>query len=340
MGSALSHIGVPSGVDTYTAALEGLTGVNEVILGALGPEPPSPYDVGVKYINRPHAVWRPAHEVAESGWGDCEDLSCWRAAQLRVSGEDPAARTVVYPTGVHRYHAVVMRGDGSIEDPSAKTCMGIKDRDKYHNHIREAFGNVAIDDGISGDVDGDDVGELDPRVLRRAHHSRARHAAMRAAQQASVTCDCGCAHVPLGPKAAFTVVGADEDPVPGTSQVTFDIVHTPHGFTGVMRVPTRNGAALAHTSASGSKKDAKKKTAKMAGKVSDELAKPGASDALTDTSKAAVNLMSSELGKNALKSAAMVVPYGGAALAAADIAKGLGAGKVAGKVGGALKKLF
>jgi hypothetical protein len=68
--------------------------------------------------------WRYPHDVITSGWGDCQDLSAYRAAELRVSGEDPMARVRVYPTGmgpdgsITKFHAVVERGNGAVEDPS------------------------------------------------------------------------------------------------------------------------------------------------------------------------------------------------------------------------------
>ncbi len=364
MGSALSKIGVPSGVDTYSAALEGLTAVNEVILGAL-PDVVSPYDVGVRYKNWPHSKWRNAFEVGTTKTGDCEALSTWRTAQLHVTGEDPDAHVAVYPTGRNKYHAIVVRGDGSIEDPSAKTGMRIMDREKYYDKIRGAFGDdVAIDDG-TGDygggadydlrptppVSGDDVGTLDPRAMRQQHmgavkRRRAKLAAEAAARDAltpvvgDIVCGCGHTHMALPPE-PMVVVG--EDSQPGTSQVTFDIVHTPHGFTGVMRVPMANGGAIhAKTSPAKTPKGAKQKNANMAGKVAETLAKaPGSKSALTDTSKAAMSLLKSDLGKTAIN----VIPYGGAAMQALDMAGKIpGAGQalaLAGKVPGVakLKKL-
>lgn len=56
--------------------------------------------------------------VLERGWGDCDDLAPWRAAELRTTGEDPGARAIAYRSGPQRWHAVVRRSDGSVEDPS------------------------------------------------------------------------------------------------------------------------------------------------------------------------------------------------------------------------------
>jgi len=56
--------------------------------------------------------------VLERGWGDCDDLAPWRAAELRATGEDPGARAVAMRSGPRRWHAVVRRSSGEIEDPS------------------------------------------------------------------------------------------------------------------------------------------------------------------------------------------------------------------------------
>jgi hypothetical protein len=100
----------------YEAALEGLTALNQQLLGTF--EMPPIYDAAVRYRKESRDVWRHAMDVARSGWGDCEDLASWRVAELRNSGEDPAAAVHVYRSARRRYHAVVARGDGSIEDPS------------------------------------------------------------------------------------------------------------------------------------------------------------------------------------------------------------------------------
>lgn len=64
-----------------------------------------------------------ATEVVGRGWGDCDDLAPWWAAQLRATGRDPGARAIVRRTGERRWHAVVQRSDGSIDDPSLAAGM-------------------------------------------------------------------------------------------------------------------------------------------------------------------------------------------------------------------------
>ncbi len=75
------------------------------------PEPP-----GDEHFDLPQTVLR-------RGWGDCDDLAPWHAASLRATAQDPQARAMVVPSGPHRWHAIVERGDGSIEDPSKAAGM-------------------------------------------------------------------------------------------------------------------------------------------------------------------------------------------------------------------------
>jgi hypothetical protein len=62
--------------------------------------------------------WQTAAEVARRGEGDCEDLAAYWAAELRVRGIDPRAKVQVIKTGPALLHAVVLRSDGRIDDPS------------------------------------------------------------------------------------------------------------------------------------------------------------------------------------------------------------------------------
>jgi len=99
------------------AALRGLTAVNREVLreGNL----PALYDSGVRY--KPEGLgmenWQRADETFARGCGDCEDLACYRAAELNLAGELGAFADVI-KTGSRRYHAIVRRDDGSAEDPS------------------------------------------------------------------------------------------------------------------------------------------------------------------------------------------------------------------------------
>ena len=117
------HVDAP----VLDAALEATTRLNESMMKR--GEIPS-FQKGLHHGIR----WRPeppgdehfdhAKEVLKRGWGDCDDLAPWQAASLRHSGEDPGARAIVTRSGPSRWHAVVRRGDGSIDDPSARAGMG------------------------------------------------------------------------------------------------------------------------------------------------------------------------------------------------------------------------
>lgn len=117
------HVDAP----VLDAALESVTRLNEKMLGE-GSVPT--FEKGLKY----GVKWRPeppgqehfdhAHKVLQRRWGDCDDLAPWHAASLRHTGEDPDATAVAKRSGPSRWHAVVLRGDGSIDDPSKRAGMG------------------------------------------------------------------------------------------------------------------------------------------------------------------------------------------------------------------------
>jgi hypothetical protein len=101
------------------AAVEGLTGVNCVLLEALEGNAPRLYESGVRYAKPGKRRWYTIADLYDLLEGDCKDLTAARCAELRFyDGE--LARPLVYLTKrMHRYHAVVEREDGTIEDPSA-----------------------------------------------------------------------------------------------------------------------------------------------------------------------------------------------------------------------------
>jgi DNA-binding transcriptional ArsR family regulator len=85
------------------------------------PLPPL-YEAGVRYDRRdPNERWQLPTETMARRRGDCEDLASWRVAELRASGE--RAHVGVRRTGPRVLHAVVVRGDGSVEDPSKRLGM-------------------------------------------------------------------------------------------------------------------------------------------------------------------------------------------------------------------------
>jgi hypothetical protein len=107
-------------------ALEAVTRLNEQMLKN-GDTPTS------NQLIKAGAIWKPEPPgqehfdhgglIAKRGDGDCDDWAPLHAATLRVSGEDPGARAVVRKSGPKRWHATVIRSDGSEDDPSLKAGM-------------------------------------------------------------------------------------------------------------------------------------------------------------------------------------------------------------------------
>lgn len=100
-------------------ALAGLTAMNQSLMARV--RVPLLYASGVRYRRESPDVWSTADLVLMRGFGDCEDLSAWRAAELRQAGEQAYAD--VRHIGGHQWHAYVVRGDGTAEDPSAALGM-------------------------------------------------------------------------------------------------------------------------------------------------------------------------------------------------------------------------
>lgn len=92
------------------------------------PSAPALYSAGVRYQEEPPGMerWAGIGEVLELGHGDCEDLACWRVAELQERAGEPATpyveRRWIPGTG-WLYHVVVRRADGQIEDPSRMLGM-------------------------------------------------------------------------------------------------------------------------------------------------------------------------------------------------------------------------
>jgi hypothetical protein len=101
--------------------LEALTAVNVSWLHEHGGAPWL-YESGVRYEEEPPGrdEWQDIPETLLRREGDCEDLACWRLAELRVrSGEHAVPfvkRSVHGPRTI--YHVAVRRADGVLEDPS------------------------------------------------------------------------------------------------------------------------------------------------------------------------------------------------------------------------------
>lgn len=95
---------------------------------------PCIYESGVRYQMEPPGKeeFAAVPVVIARGWGDCDDLACWRVAELRKHGERawPRVEWRKFPNG-RLYHVVVRRGrypmedPRSVEDPSA--LLGMND---------------------------------------------------------------------------------------------------------------------------------------------------------------------------------------------------------------------
>ena len=110
---------VPRDAQALEHALEGLVALNTYLIGTYKlPHLMEAADEGrgIEYRREKTEQWRNALEVLESGWGDCEDLAAYLAAQYRLEGE--FARVVLKQTGPNTLHAQVLRENGEIEDPS------------------------------------------------------------------------------------------------------------------------------------------------------------------------------------------------------------------------------
>ena len=119
------HLVTPEGLE---AALEATSLANEQAIRR-GEVPPLTEAIskGVRWKPEPFADgehFDMSHIVSARGWGDCDDLAPWLTGELRATGEDPGARSVVYKSGPDRWHVVTETSDGEILDPSRWAGMG------------------------------------------------------------------------------------------------------------------------------------------------------------------------------------------------------------------------
>lgn len=118
-----AHVDAP----VLDAALEAVTRLNESMLERNEiPTFEKALQYGIKWKPEPPGDehFDHGHEVMKRKWGDCDDLAPLHAASLRHTGVDPEARAIVYQSGPKRWHAVVQRSDGTIDDPSRRAGMG------------------------------------------------------------------------------------------------------------------------------------------------------------------------------------------------------------------------
>lgn len=92
------------------------------------PNLPLLFKSGVRYEEEPPGQedWQDVLTTLKLGIGDCEDLACWRAAELRVRYGIEAVPTFIWklrPNGGYLYHILVQYPDGRIEDPSRTLGM-------------------------------------------------------------------------------------------------------------------------------------------------------------------------------------------------------------------------
>lgn len=92
------------------------------------PSTPSVYASGVRYEEEPLGAddWADIPTCLKLMVADCEDLACWRAAELRVRhriAAGPKSNRKHRPRGGLLYHIVTKYPDGRDEDPSRRLGM-------------------------------------------------------------------------------------------------------------------------------------------------------------------------------------------------------------------------
>jgi len=108
------------------ALLEALTTANIAYLFA-HPHTPELYASGVRYEEEPPGrdEWQDIPDTIARRTGDCEDLACWRVAELRVKGARRTKHGVTVSQipdargkPVTTFHIRVVHENGEVEDPS------------------------------------------------------------------------------------------------------------------------------------------------------------------------------------------------------------------------------
>lgn len=111
--------------------LEALTAANVAYLQS-HPDAPTVYGSGVRYRTEKPKVkgapipeeWLTVPYIVQRGWGDCEDLACWRCAELLLTGVKATPAFTFRRVGRYSvYHIFVRLPDGSTEDPSRRLGM-------------------------------------------------------------------------------------------------------------------------------------------------------------------------------------------------------------------------
>jgi len=86
-----------------------------------------------EWLDIPHVLMAASGkpEYGDGPWSDCEDLSCWRVAELRERPDryggpiaaKPFAKWKKRADGSYAYHALVLLPNGQLEDPSLTLGM-------------------------------------------------------------------------------------------------------------------------------------------------------------------------------------------------------------------------
>jgi hypothetical protein len=121
-----ARIAVQSNKPSLDAALEGLVRLNLTmfrVAAQQGRPVPSVYKAGIHWQRDKGETWDTADIVRRRGYGDCEDLAAWRAAELRMQGIPAAAVVRASNSPNVAWHAIVALPGGKFEDPSAKLGM-------------------------------------------------------------------------------------------------------------------------------------------------------------------------------------------------------------------------
>ncbi len=117
--------------------LAALTRINLHTILAYKGKIPKLYDSGIRYRMEPPgqedwldvlaclSAFRDEQNGGKQATIDCEDLCCWRAAELQAEGiaAHPVFVWRKLEDGSHLYHIVVRYPDGRIEDPSRRLGM-------------------------------------------------------------------------------------------------------------------------------------------------------------------------------------------------------------------------
>ncbi len=120
------HVDLPSNdrgamERVFKSLLSELTDKNVAFLHA-HPRLPLLYDSGIRYCREAagREYWQDAHELYAALRGDCEDLACMRAAELRVRNGIHARPFLVrrHRGRLFLYHVLVQYPTGRLEDPS------------------------------------------------------------------------------------------------------------------------------------------------------------------------------------------------------------------------------